>query len=294
MSKRVFFLTFILLSPYLVLTQSIQAGMHWWQDYFIDITPDSSVYTIITPYYSAPSNTMDFFVDINGDNINDFKLSAIYSNGKQWYQRHYGKITPLNNNNVAISHFDSCFTYMSPPVFQYTTPLAKSFLFQDTIHKNATWIDSAAFIAYYDSDAHYWSCDSTNFVNGPGYVGVKVFVPNDTLYGWIKVKVTRPDSMIIYEYACNMFSTGIESHKNNCLLKIYPNPTSDQLYFECPIPLNRKCNFTIYDSYSRVVMTERINSSKTINIKQLTDGMYYLVIDGVNGKIAKSKFAVQR
>ena len=123
----------------------------------------------------------DFLIDLNGDGINDIKLTAIYENGDQWYQRFYCKITPLNNNMVAISQFDSCFNYLTPSVFQFLTPMAKSFSYNDSINKNSIWIDSTAYLAYYDDDANYIDCSNYSFTTNTEYVGVKILIPTDTL-----------------------------------------------------------------------------------------------------------------
>ena len=161
-------------------SQFILAGTSGANDFNFDINPDISIFAIDpngSPYYDYPSDTDYFLINVNGDNINDFKLTTLYSNGTKWYQRFYSYITPLNNNQVAISNPDSCFNFFSD--FQYLTTMAKPFSPGDSINKDVTWTDTTAYLAYKDENANYTFCFDNAFPINGLYVGVKVFIPND-------------------------------------------------------------------------------------------------------------------
>lgn len=259
-------------------SQFILTGTHESQDYYFDLNPDISVYAIDPnglPYYGYPSNLDSLLIDLNGDSINDVRLTAQYSNGQQWYQRFYCLITPLNDNNIAISHFDSCFNYLDTATFQYLSPIANSFSYSDTINKNSNWIDSTADIAFHDNDANYINCSYNSFSTNSKYVGVKVITISDTLFGWIKIIAPKYDSMVVQEYACNLFSTGIEYSHNQLSLEIFPNPSTGKITIKSDNTNEKDFKVEIFNSIgTRIYINNFESTSDEIDLSYKPKGLY--------------------
>ena len=207
------------------------AGMHGTQDYYFDIVPDT---TITAPQNVGGIHTFTYELDVNNDAIKDFILNVTIDDGGNWYHYEICSITPLNNNQVAYWGLDSCFSSIicPPSYFYYSIQMANALSAGDTINKNNIWISSSAYLAHshwaaYLPDACGYSCDGTTFPSTSKYLGLKVFIPNDTLYGWILVKSVAPNKITIQEYACNTHSiSNVENYPIKSSIIIYPNPSN--------------------------------------------------------------------
>ena len=169
------------------------------------------------------------------------------------------------------------FIYLTPPVFQYLTPMAKSFSYNDSINKNSIWIDSTAYLAYNNNDANYIDCYNNSFTTNTEYVGLKILIPNDTLYGWIKVKAAKYDSMVVQEFACNLFSTNIATYQNKSSLEIYPNPSCGKFTVDNnDLKINNN-DFEIYNVLGEKIYSARINTKKKeIDLLNKPKGLYFV------------------
>lgn len=81
---------------------------------------------------------------------------------------------------------------------------------------------------------------------------------------------------------------GIEENANNSLFSFYPNPTKDELHLNInPSIINH--SYKIYDQLSKVIQTGILKTdSPTIQIGDLTTGIYFLDIMGTRKKIIKN------
>ena len=147
---------FYFISPFNINAQFINAGIHSTSDYFYDVNPDR---VIFAPILTFPSNNVDtFLIDINYDNINDFKISTISDDGGNWYSYVTCSIEPLNNNQISVGDYDSCFANSPLDSFIYRLPMVRSYSFGDSINNNQIWIDSIAYLSF-----ARWSANFPNF-----------------------------------------------------------------------------------------------------------------------------------
>ena len=265
--------------------QYIVAGLHGTQDYYFDIVPDT---TITAPQNVGGIHTFTYEVDVNNDAINDFILNVTADDFGHWHHYEICTVTPLNNNKVAYWGLDSCFSsIMCPPVyFYYGVQMADAFSAGDTINKNNIWTSSSANLAHSQwaadlPDPCGYSCNGTTFPSTSKYLGLKVFIPNDTLYGWIQVKSIASNNMTIQEYACNTYSTNnVENYPIKSSIIISPNPSNGKFTItnqKAGIKIDelRICNLAGEQIYCKKIQTAKT----TVNLSDKPKGIYFMKME---------------
>jgi hypothetical protein len=186
-------------------------------------------------------------------------------------------------------------------------------LSNDTINKQQSWIDNFP-LAFLGSYLNWNSCESsacshTNYgthiagqwqnVNN-GFVGLKLLVNTDTLYGWVRMDVSLKSFVIIQDYAYDTIpnepilagdkgdvATSLQTISEKTF-QIFPNPTTSS--FELNYSITAPTPFIIYDAFGRVVKELMLDaSSKTITIStaDLADGVYLLTLADRDKRISK-------
>jgi hypothetical protein len=78
----------------------------------------------------------------------------------------------------------------------------------------------------------------------------------------------------------NLIVTAIEENLNDMVnIKIFPNPTSDNVNIQFEKPNNEEIDLTILDSQGKLLRSEIIESSmveKQINLQNIPVGIYFL------------------
>ncbi|MEW6773941.1 MAG: M1 family aminopeptidase [Bacteroidota bacterium] len=76
----------------------------------------------------------------------------------------------------------------------------------------------------------------------------------------------------------------IQGHSNQISINIYPNPVSDILYVESPEILNKEIE--VFDLMGKNIFRKHCNNSlETIDLSNYSQGMYFLIIKDIDGKI---------
>lgn len=288
-------LVLITICPVTLSAQHIVTGIHGSSDYYFDVNPDEVVFA---PMITFPSyNSDSLLVDLNNDNINDFNIFAESDDGGQWYRNYSCRIIPLNNNQISISGFDTCYANIPSTLQLSLNPMAEIFASGDTIDENKLWIDSTAYLAFYNFSANFpnnfgYTCAD---VVSPvaGYLGLKVIIPNDTLYGWIKIQAIATTSVTIEEFACNIFSTGIEQPDKSLATSIFPNPFSDKAVLQ----FNRFVNdasLEVYNSKGQQVKKVVNVSGNKVDLYRdnLSPGLYFMVLSFPDNTVFTGKLII--
>ena len=71
---------------------------------------------------------------------------------------------------------------------------------------------------------------------------------------------------------CNAGSVGINKLYSDLKIKIYPNPTSNQLLIDTELDIRE---IEIIDITGKIIMTTKENTT-TINVVNLTTGIYFI------------------
>lgn len=77
---------------------------------------------------------------------------------------------------------------------------------------------------------------------------------------------------------------GIDDWSDDAVM-IYPNPTSDQLFFACPE--SRDITVSIFTMNGQQLISQQMNTSESLNVKDLDKGMYIIRINNQNYKFTK-------
>ncbi len=264
----------------------------------------TDIYTNPIPYdscfYSNGVGDMSnishsYYLDIDKNGVSDYKFISslfwsMFSGGMT-----YTRIEPLNPQNYVITKFDTI-TY-------YTSPTPSTAIYQVPLP-----LDSGDIIKY-DSTLHFTNTTSTLSDNSPGYppsnpgwdqlgehfIGIMMLVPNDTLFGWIKVSVEY-GRIIINDYACNRnpnFNYNYVEPDYPC--DIFPNPAENFL-----VVANHKKNepiksitfWEIDGTYFKKVSDLVDNKNITIDITELPSSIYILQIETTQ-KVFSKKIVVR-
>jgi hypothetical protein len=240
--------------------QFIIAGDHGVKDNFYDVVPDSQ---ISYPHYAQGT----YPLDINSDGIIDleFKVRWAASPGGCG---HYCYIQMLNNNEAALSHFDSCFYYNGN--YYGGAYYAYSFHENDPIGENTVWSNVRLYMAACNSLTGSYNCGINTFgYNDTSYAGVRVFVDRDTLYGWIKVSNVYSYAFTLLEYACTKPKSEIEKG----MVYAYPVPATDN--FTVRVDSESLSEIFLFDMAGRKILEQSFVYTVTVDISRLSKGVYF-------------------
>jgi hypothetical protein len=66
---------------------------------------------------------------------------------------------------------------------------------------------------------------------------------------------------------------------------VYPNPTSDKLFFSCKE--NQEVTVSVFSMNGQLLQSEQMNTSESLNVSSLAKGMYIIRINNQNYKFSK-------
>ena len=79
-------------------------------------------------------------------------------------------------------------------------------------------------------------------------------------------------------------TTGVEDIDNMVSVKVFPNPTTDVL----KVTTDKSSNFKIFNMNGQEVMSDKVQEgTNDINVENLTNGVYFLMIDNKSTKFIK-------
>lgn len=272
-SPKSFFFVIILITSQ-SFSQSITAGITDVDDYYHSLDPD----IVLSSYVSVNDLTDHVLLDVNGDGIHDFNITTYHDNNGQWGMINHYYIEPLMNNEIAISHIDSC-TAPSDSNFLKLWPMTKSYAYGETILINDDWIDSTAHLRYFEMVGWFggggYICDDATFGDSTSFAGVKVHTATDTLYGWIRFKKIGGSlfEIVIDDYACNTYTVSLDEINQKPTTHVFPNPINKGF----TISSTTEENLLLIDLKGQVLKTIPVHSGEN-NIKNLNlaPGVYFL------------------
>lgn len=150
------------------------------------------------------------------------------------------------------------------------------------------------------------NCDWSNMYppgSGYKYQGFRrINAPSDTTFGWVKLNFVGDyncaDTVFILElgystipnvhlYAGQTTSTSINEIDIPNTIFVFPNPTTDLIYFDNISPL-RISTYKIYEEIGKLVKEGNIENN-SVEVKDLTNGLYFIQVISEN-KTSFGKF----
>jgi hypothetical protein len=292
-------LIFLLLGHIPVRSQSFLAGIWGVNDFYTDVQPD----TVLQINHDMNPNSESYPIDINGDQSIDFLFQVEDLGVNQWYGGYTCVLIPFGNNQIARGRIDSCFSDSfanQSHDFIYSVNMAKSFSYQAVLQNHQDWIDSAAYLLYsrHDVNNNYpigFEINTNTFGAGQTYLGVRLPMGNDTLYGWIGVYGDTASAqsgpyIIAYKitnYAISWGLTGITPSASVAQLQVMPNPANDVLQFCLNASIPEATTLIVYDLAGSEVESCTIPAgTKNYNLitSQWSSGMYFFRYQNQTGK----------
>jgi hypothetical protein len=275
----------IQLSFSICLGQNIIAGLTSSNDIYSDIIPDTTFQALAVHLSPYPGG--NYSIDIDNDGLFDFKIS-VSGGGGLGGGSGVCKIIPLSQYATIASHID---TSEGCCPAQYIAQVADIIDVGDTISNLNNIFGGFSYLwsETYGMSMGPFIFDWNNI--GEHYIGVKLTIPNDTLYGWIRVEATSTSSwagglftLVIKDYACNKNpSVSVKELKTTFALKVYPNPAKKNITIEIP-EAQVENSLAIYNLKGQELIKQESKDSKSqIDISNLTNGIYFvkLVTDKV-------------
>lgn len=130
-----------------------------------------------TLFFDYPSSSLNRFIDMNDDGINDFELrfSGTASPGHQ------------NSKNSIVALGES---FLVVPVHE--KEIADTISVNGKIDKDLNWVNDTCTLYNYYWDASGASSSSGLWNNVKNkYIGTKILVEDKTLFGWIRLEITN-------------------------------------------------------------------------------------------------------
>jgi len=272
-NTKFFILLLILLfkiNTNLTFGQLIKAGMVSGNDVYTDLVPDSIIQAQAVQY--SPYHGGDIFLDIDKDNMFDFRFVAI-GVGSNLSEGSNGYIYPLRNSCRILYNLDSTISYPSNTPCLYNA--ADTLELGDSLGSSLNFRSDTCYLWDYQATMgvggiymHLWS----NI--GDHFIGVSILTASDTLYGWIKINVQMQYyqwyTLTIKEFACNKNPDAIETVSESNQVTIFPIPADNFITINLPANIYN-AELTTYSIEGNLLMKSSINrNSKMVNITSRT------------------------
>jgi len=236
---------------------------------------------------------------------------------------YYNYCSPSSGSTFLYSSNDSVFFYNSETLnqwqllYSFGTPIGQSWQFRlenstngvDTVNvkvdsvKN-TLINSISlktlFVTYTEKNPSILPYHSVIYDRIGDITYLFNFVPN--IYGLCDggqkfegVLCYSDSTFAVYQpdtaKSCNYIYVGIQSINNSNSFKMYPNPTSDQLFIDANT--TDKLNVDLFDVNGRHVFSASVMDKTNINVATLNEGVYSLIIKTAD-RVTNKKLVIVR
>ena len=246
---------------------------------YTDVNPDS----LTSGYYN---------LDLNNDGTTDFTFRIYDSTA-----RCFNHWPPKGSKGSQIS------TSTSNQIVDTVFPYPNQLNLNTTIGNGTRFWSNAAF-----QTLSKWSRPScvvpniySGYWNTPGdhYLGLKLIVGADTLFGWIRLKVST-EMITIRDYAYNSIpnqpilagdtgrlQTSIHEMQSSINFNLSPNPAHDNF----TLTLNQapsNATIQIFNTVGKIIYNEALNKKQeTINSNQFSSGVYFVRVSNRKKQLIK-------
>jgi hypothetical protein len=282
--KKLIFILFLF--PFLLIAQVYKAGDVL--AFYTDVTPD----TLLS--YSPPSGSSNesYYIDIDGDLVNDLRIWAYSGNGLGGGTDQITVNTLNPNTFVRFGRFDSILQIW-PSSHWWITKVADPLLYGDSINSAlAVWDNSYLTL----TDNSYLAGAYKNVLDwlGPAdkYIGIKYQNATDTIYGRIRVNCPNlggyNNQCYVKDFSFESINVGIKEYDKYKSLKLYPNPTTNSLFISNGENKFQNTEIKILNYLGQIVSEKPYTNS--VDVSGLAKGLYTLKIIARDNAVLYSKF----
>ncbi len=226
---------------------------------YIDIVPD----LVLDPPYNS-GNT--FNLDINEDNINDYKITSVYLNQQEeFYDYIFVEMSGISIGSLFYTTYNN-----------------------DVVNTAFDYWDFTLYSSWFSEE------QNGNPAKKDSYIALQKITDNEIIYGWIHISVEDYKKVTIYDYAYKReFPLNTETEiKNNFSLQIYPNPVKSNCKLKI---LNSHASdyvCSLYDMQGKLCLQETISSPHqnilyNLNMENIPQGIYILNLSNSKSTIRK-------
>ncbi|MEO5673019.1 MAG: T9SS type A sorting domain-containing protein [Chitinophagales bacterium] len=254
-------------------------------------------------YIGSFANPESYALDLNNDGQTDFRFDF---SGAQFASSGY-EINLFTLNEYLSGN---------PNQIEGNMHDASALIEGDTISKAKPWISASfVYMGYFASSFSGYNSStivsqffsSGNWVNvNNRYLGVRLILSTDTLYGWIRMDVAVKDSVVIKDYAYNTVAgeeiiagegsipVNVDGKNKEGDFDIFPNPAASMMHLKLGEEFANGSMVTIIDLSGKKVFSRYISTAGvSFNISQLMKGTYFIEIKN-NAAIKVKKFEIAR
>lgn len=143
-----------------------------------------------TLFFDYPSSNTNRYIDINDDGVNDFEL-RFNGSASPGHRNSNNSIAPIGNSFVAIPGLEN--------------NIVDTLSLNDTVDNQLNWVNDTCVLYNY-----YWDASGASSKTGlwndvrDKYIGAKILVDDNELFGWIRVEITYGWNLTLIDYACTV------------------------------------------------------------------------------------------
>lgn len=247
-------------------------------------------------FIAGGSDTMYHFSTVGADIIdrgdNDttslspisYKLEGL--SGNHIFKLEYNNVGFYNEDEFDYSSFINYQVWLYEGSNKIEIHFGESFMLDSVdIFEDYANMDTIGFIfgfmEYNDA-----SSDLLNghYIQGVGPLANLIY--EDTATYTIGSGLEYPISGTVYQWALTQ-TASIKSIESSALdFNIYPNPVNDNL----SIQVKGGAKVHLYNIAGNIISTYQVTNSKTINVSQLNQGIYFIKIESTNGQVGVKRF----
>lgn len=247
---------------------------------YFDFIPDT---TLNVQPYTYTIEGLNFYLDINNDDTDDFRFK-LYNSGGNSYFSTFVILIPLNDNGIAFSHYSLSTDPYGWGNDSIYTPVAKIIYLGDTINDSLEFMNETLTLCKYSWAMESYVIEIFDWmVSGEKYIAVCLNSAGECIYGWIKVSSVNTHSITIESFGLNEFPLSIENNDqifDNSIL-IWPNPSDNFISIESKYYNLGIAEIQLFDLTGKVVYRKKVDLSNNfkLDLNCKWKGMYLIKIE---------------
>ncbi|MGE5437089.1 MAG: T9SS type A sorting domain-containing protein [Syntrophothermus sp.] len=221
----------------------------------------------------------NYLLDINQDGIKDFSFKTTTFSSASSGSIFKTEIFPSDSTYIFTKEItDTKCDPIQKVNIIYKYFLVDRFEFGASVDNDTVFSNEKSYLSSYEGASSYWPVcvtDTRDYWVGKGfkYIGFKKIIRGTAYLGWIQINVMDYDHIEIKDFGFTMIPTKNNDTFNNAV-SIFPNPAYNFIQLTSPDVRSYK----IFNCYGEQLIKSPFKSNQSIDISNLTQGVYILLI----------------